>query len=329
MLKIGAALLLVAWAGSVRAQRPELAIDEKGTGKVGFFRADGTLIKEVPVSLHPHEMSFSADGRYLFTTDNGVMLMTENAQGTNTISMVDVREMRKVATIDLGKYRRPHGIDFDSATGHVLVTTELPSALLAIDPEKRAVIDQYDVKGGAPHMVRIAPDHRTAWITCTDTNSVSVLDLQSRQVQVIPVGKRPQGIEFAPDHKRIYVANSDDEIVTVIDTASRKVVGNIRMGPAHSGPVRVVVSPDNSTAIAALWRGNAISFADTRTLKEEKVIPIDGPPVSMTLSRDGREAYCSIQEMDMVLVISLSERRIVRSFKTPPGSGPDPVLFVR
>jgi hypothetical protein len=61
-------------------------------------------------------------------------------------------------------------------------------------------------------------------------------------------------------------------------------------------------------------------------MKEEKVIPLPGSPVSMTLAADGKSAYCSIQDLDTVLEISLLERKILRSFKTPPHSGPDPVM---
>lgn len=307
----------------------ELVIVEKGTGKVGFYTTAGKLLSEVPVGGHPHELAISADGRYGFTTDNGVMLMTEKTEGGNSITMVDLKQRTKVAAIDLGKYRRPHGIDFDPASGHVLVTTELPSALLVVDPAKKAVVDMYDVQGKAPHMVVLGPDHRTAWVTCTDTNNLAAVDLRDRSVRLLPMAGRPQGLVLSADHKRIYVANSGGNSVTVVDAAAMKVLGEIRMGGAHSGPVRVAISPDGKTAIGALQLDHAISFADTTTMKEEKVIPLPGSPVSMTLSADGKLAYCSIQDMDMVYVVSVKNRKIVRTFKTPVDAHPDPVHEIR
>jgi hypothetical protein len=53
-------------------------------------------------------------------------------------------------------------------------------------------------------------------------------------------------------------------------------------------------------------------------MTEQKTIPLPGPPVSMTLLADGKPAYCSVQDMDTVSEI-----------KTPPHSGPDPVLPIR
>lgn len=310
----------------VRAADPALAIIEKASGHVGFFDLQGHELKEVAVGAHPHEMTFSSDGKYLFTTDNGVMIMTEKSQGENTVSIVDVPRETKAGVIDLGEHRRPHGIDFDPSTGHVLVTTELPSALLILDPAKRTVLDVYDVKGRAPHMVRLAPDRRTAFVTCTDTSTLSIVDLKTRQVIVVPVGARPQGIVFSPDYKRAYIANSDGHTITVVDVTAKKVIGDIPVGGSHSGPVRVAISPDGKTAISALQLDHAISFADTAAMKEEKTIPLPGSPVSMTLSADGKSAYCSIQDLDQVFEISIANRSILRSFKTPPHSGPDPVL---
>ncbi len=306
--------------------RPTLVAVEKASGKIGFFTASGKLVSEVEIGGHPHEMAISSDGRYLFTTDNGVMLMTEKTDGGNSSSIVDLVERKKVGVIDLGPHRRPHGIDFDPSTGHVLVTTELPSKLLILDPARKAVVDTYDIGGKAPHMVRLAPDHRTAWISCTDTGTVTALDLQTRAFEQILVGARPQGIEFSPDFRRLYVANSDGYSVTVIDTTTKKVVGEIPLGSAHSGPVRVIPSRDGKVVIAALQPDHAIAFADASTLKQTKILPLPGPPVSMTLSADGKLAYCSVQDLDTVFVVSLARRTILRSFKTPPHSGPDPVL---
>jgi YVTN family beta-propeller protein len=313
------------WALAVTLQAGTLVVVEKGAGAVGFYSDAGKVLREVAVGGHPHELAVSADGRYGFTSDNGVMLMTEKTAGGNSVSIVDLKARKKVGVIDLGKHRRPHGIDFDTATGHVLVTTELPSALLVLDVAKRAVVGEYDIQGRAPHMVVLGPDHRTAWITCTDTGNLAVVDLVTHAVELIPVGARPQGLVLSPDFRRVYVANSDGYSVTVVDAGTRKVLGEIPMGGKHSGPVRVAISRDGKTAIGALQLDHAISFANTETMKEEATISLPGSPVSMSLSKDGLLAYCSIQDMDTVYVVSVAERKVLRTFRTPKDAHPDPV----
>jgi hypothetical protein len=90
--------------------------------------------------------------------------------------------------------------------------------------------------------------------------------------------------------------------------------------------VRVAVTPDGRTLLAALQLKNAEQFADSGAMKAGKELPLPGPPVSMTLSADGRTAYSAVLQQDTIFIISVPEQRILRSFKTPPGSGPDPVL---
>jgi hypothetical protein len=71
---------------------------------------------------------------------------------------------------------------------------------------------------------------------------------------------------------------------------------------------------------------NRVQFVDAATMKAGTELGLPGPPVSMTLSADGRTAYSAVLQQDTIFVISVPEQRILRSFKTPPGSGPDPVL---
>jgi YVTN family beta-propeller protein len=308
------------------AVKPSYVAVEKVSSHVGFYDADGKCLKEVKVGEHPHEMVFSPDGRYLYTTDNGVLWMTEKAQGNNTVSIVDTQSETNAGTIDLGKYRRPHGIDIDPQTGNLLVTTELPSALLSIDPRAKKVLKAYDVKGQAPHIVRLLPDRVWAFTSNTDTGTVSAVNLQTSEVKVIPVGKRPQGAAFSPDYRRLYVTNLDSDSISVIDTAAKTKIADI---PTGKGPVRIAVTPDGNTVVYALQPGKAVGFANTKTMKEEAQVALTGEPVSLNFTADRKYALSSVQSQDKVFVIPLATRKIERVIQTPAGSGPDPYVPMR
>src|SRR5689334_8963208 len=107
-------------------QEADLAVVQKVAGTVGFYTKDGKLIGTVKVGDHPHEAVLSPDKRLLYVTDNGILWMTYKGEGGNTISIVDVRARKKVGVIDLGTSRRPHGIDVDPKTVHIVATTENP-----------------------------------------------------------------------------------------------------------------------------------------------------------------------------------------------------------
>ena len=67
-----------------------------------------------------------------------------------------------------------------------------------------------------------------------------------------------------------------------------------------------------------------MAFADIESRTEVKRIPLAGRPVSISLSRDGRLAYSSVQEEDKIYVISIPERKIAGVYDTPKGTGPRP-----
>jgi YVTN family beta-propeller protein len=241
-------LLLATIASGAADVKPGYVAVEKASGHVGFFDRGGKILMEVKIGGHPHEMTFSPDGRYLYTTDNGMLWMTDTGQRSNTVS-IDTRTRSLVGTIDLDKYRRPHGIDVDPKIGKLVVTTELPSMLLMIDPRARRIVKEYDIKGKAPHLVKLANDRVWAYTSNTDTGTVSAVDLETGEVQVIPIGERPQGMAFSPDNRRLYVTNLNSDSISVIDTQSKTRIGEI---PTGKGPVRIRVTPDGKTLVYAL-----------------------------------------------------------------------------
>ncbi len=88
------------------------------------------------------------------------------------------------------------------------------------------------------------------------------------------------------------------------------------------------VTPDSSTAVYALYHERAVGFADLNTGKEVKVVPLNGQPVSLDLSHDGRSAFVSAQDRGSVCVLSVADRKVIHAIKTPEGDRPDRVLVV-
>lgn len=302
---------------------PAFAVVEKAAGFVGFYSAAGTRAGEVKVGDFPHEAALSRDGRFLYVTDNGVLWMTDAGDGANTVSIVDVRAMRKAGEIGLGRFRRPHGLAWDATGTRLLVTTELPSALLLVDAAARKVIRDYDVQGKSPHMVTAAGER--AFVSNVDTAAVAVVVLATGAVTLIPTAARPQGSVLAPD-SRLYVVNTGAARITIIDTGSLRVVGTIATG---NGPGRIALTPDGKTLVYNLQNDLAVGFADASSGKQAATLPIGGRSLSLTMSPDGKTAFAGVQDQDRVVVISVPERKIVREFRTPKGAGPDPVTPLR
>src|SRR5262249_20931858 len=138
-------VLLLASLHAAAAEAPHIAVIEKVAGSAGFYSETGKELAQVKVGPFPHEAVLSPDGRYLYVSCNGVLWMTEDSIGNNTIAVVDVRAMKKLHDIQLGKFHRPHGIAFAGA--NLLATTERPFGVVLVDPAARKVVRDYDVKG--------------------------------------------------------------------------------------------------------------------------------------------------------------------------------------
>jgi YVTN family beta-propeller protein len=289
-------------------ERPALAVVEKVAGFVGFYDADGRRVGAVKVGSFPHEAVLSADGRELYVSDNGVLWMTEEGEGGNTISVVDARAMKRVAVIDLGRFRRPHGLALDPRSGRLLVTTERPHGLLMIDAARRELLRDYDVKGKSPHMVTLGPGAEWAFVSNADTNNVAAVHLESGRVKLIPTGGRPQGGVLAPDGTRLYVVNGGGDAVTIIDPRSQEAVGSF---PTGKGPGRIAITPEGTTLVYNLQGDLSVGFADVATARQVAVLPLGGRSLSLTMTRDGRRAFAGVQDQDKIFVISVPRREVL------------------
>jgi YVTN family beta-propeller protein len=292
---------------------------------LGFYAADGEHVTTVPVGKNPHEMILSADGRTVYVTDYGELGAEAEGEGGNTVSIIDIPSMEKVGEVVLGEFRRPHGIDLDQ-TGRLAVSTERPNRLLIIDPVSREVVSDFDTQGEASHMVSLSPDGRTAYVSNISSENVSVIDLESGSVELVPVGKRPEGSAMTRNGKTLYVANRESHMIAVIDTEKKEVVREI---PTGKGPGRVRLTSDESTLVYCLVHDHQVGFADVASGQEVGTVDVEGAPVSLLMSHDGSMALTAVQGEDTVYVVSVAERKIVRQFMTAEGMGPDPVLEIQ
>jgi YVTN family beta-propeller protein len=318
--RLAIALSLASALGA--ADKPYLAVVEKVAGAVSFYTEDGRALGRVRVGAFPHEAAISRDGRLLYVSNNGVLWMTDDAMGGNTVSVVDTQAMKKLYDIDLGRFHRPHGISLLPSSSHLLATTERPFGLVQIDPAARKVVRDYDVKGKGSHMVFPTAAGDWAFVSNSDSDSLAAIDLRSGRVNLINAGAHPQGAVFSPGGDRLYVTAMNDNQITIVDPKTQSVTGKI---PTGKGPARVALTPDGKTLVYNLTEPG-VGFADVSAAKQTGFIPLPGRPLSLTMTRDGRRAFAGVQDLDKVFVLSVANRKIERVIELPKGSGPDPAI---
>jgi DNA-binding beta-propeller fold protein YncE len=306
------------------AAEPLLVVSQKASKSIGWYKLDGELVAEAAVSDHPHEIVLSPDKKRLYVADNGVMQIEYEGEGGNKVSIIDVDAKEKVGEVDLGEYRRPHGIDL-CANGVLLVTSELPDQLLVIDLEQRAVVRTFDTGGETPHIVHCSQDSTQAYASNSRSGTVARIDIETGERELLETGARPEGSCFSPDHASLYVTHRDGNKIVAIDTADWSVTGEFSV-PGQ--PVRCGVGSDGRTIAYGLFNGAAVGFADLRTMQEVGRVATAGPTTSLEMSEDGQTALACAQDEDVCYLFSMAERSITKTVHVKPGSGPDPLLLI-
>ncbi len=302
-----------------------LMVVEKKASQIGFYTSAGKRVAGVAVGETPHEMVISADGKFAYVSDNGVLWMDYDGPGGNTVSVIDIPARKRVGVLPLGKFHRPHGIGLDPTSSRAFVTSENPDRIVLVDLDALAVIRDFDNGGGDPHMVTFDSRGEWGYVSNTATGTVGAVNSASGELTLIQVGKGPQGSLLSRDGSKLWVTCRDDNRIDIIDTATKKVTGSIATG---KGVNRVVATPGERLLVYSVQLGESVGIADVATGRQIANIKLGGPPLSISLSRDGKYAFAGVQDSDQIWVVSVAEQKVVQVIDTPKDAGPDPVLEI-
>ncbi len=203
-------------------------------------------------------------------------------------------------------------------------------------------------KGGKrviPNQITFSQDGKTLLVALSGKNQLGAVDLQSKSLRTLDVGKFPYGVAVAGN--RAYVTNwagrvprKDDYTVSsgwnspfknerivgdaktgasasgtisVVDLASWRVVAEIAVG-LH--PNAILASRDGSRLFVANANDDNVSVIDTKTNRVVETIPIllEGglpqgtSPDALALSPDGKTLYVAASAMNAVAVVKLGEK---------------------
>jgi YVTN family beta-propeller protein len=325
---LGAWLVAAATADVVAEEKPTtLLLAHKWDDSVGFYDAvTGKPQVVVPIGRRPHELALSHDGTRAYVTLYGLDLYTERVEGGRAVAVVDVPNRAKLGEIELGKYRRPHGIEVGPKSGLLYVTCDHPAALLVLDPAKSAVaaaIELSDPKSLC-HMVTLSHDESTAYVANCGTSDVAVIDLVARrEMKRIPVGGIPMGMVLSHDGKRLWATTRTANALAQIDTAARTID---RMIEIVGQPVRAAITPDGRHVLTSLIDPGEVAVVDAATGTLLRRIPIGKRVEGLTVDRDGKYGYASAQADDKVVRFSLATWQPVLEIGTKPR--PDPLVVL-
>ena len=272
-------------------------------------------LAKVVVGVNGHEVAVSPDSRFAYVPIYGNSGVGKPGTDGTTIDIVDLRDRKLAATIDLGKPLRPHRAEF-GPDGLLYVTAELDKAVDVVDPATRKMIAQIPTGAIESHMIVISPDGTRAYTANVAAGSVSVLDLKKRAlVTVVPVAKIVQRISISADGKRVFTHDQDTPRIAVIDTTTNKVASWISVPSTvySSSP-----TADGRKLLASSPSGK-IFVIDLASAKLEESFDI--PPASgeLLLTPDGKFAFVSCPAAGTIEVLDVRGRKLLEPIKLTAG----------
>lgn len=308
-----------------------LLVVDKANEKLIIMDLDnGTAVANIPTGRGPHEVAVSFDGKSAVVSNYG------DKEPNNSLSVIDVVNKTSTKTIDLGNYKRPHGLEFIN-DNEVLVTSEATQTLVKVDIKSGKISEVARTNQTHSHMVTYSKTDGCAYVANISAGTVSVIDVsENRLVQQITLKAGIEGLDVSPDGKELWVANRNDSTVAIVNTKTFKQEATLM---AHQIAFRVKFVPGGQYAVVSNGMSGNLSVYDVKKrvlLKDVdffnlnngvenvgKVRDKENPPipVGVAMNGNGKYVYVANANYGLIAVVDTKDWKVVQALKC--GGAPD------
>lgn len=339
---VGIFLLFALIISIVLVRRPSYTISTNGklyivnklSSSISIFDLEkGKELKEIPISVEPHEITTMTDQKRVVVTNYG----SPNMEGKSiTIINTTTNEIEK--EIDLGESLKPHGITNFPESDNVGVVTDISNELLVVNVETGVVEKKIPTQQKFSHLLVLHPKKPLAYASNINSNSVSVINLESNKViKIIPCGLGAEGIDITPDGSEIWVSNNDESTIHIISTDNHQSIDNLK---TDQNPSRLKFSIDGNHCLVTNAGGGTISVYNRNNRTHIKTISIPGKrnllervfyntprPVGIIMHPNGLYSFVANSNANKIEVVDMKTFTLVSTIGT--GEIPDGLAIVK
>ncbi|MCF6402538.1 choice-of-anchor I family protein [Chitinophaga filiformis] len=147
------------------------ALDKQQPGKVTVYNTSNYQeIKTIATGSLPDMVTFSPDGNYILTANEGEPDATYTNDPIGSVSVISVKDNYSVVTIDFSSFASQQ-----AALQQRGLRVFGPNASFAQDME--------------PEYITVSPDSKTAWVTLQENNAIGKIDLTTKTAtDIFPLG---------------------------------------------------------------------------------------------------------------------------------------------
>lgn len=147
------------------------SLNKQENGKVAVFNtSDYSLVKSVTVGALPDMVTYSPDGKYILSANEGEPNSSYTVDPLGTVSIISVKDNYSVSTLDFSSFASQES--FLKSKG---LRVYGPNASFAQDME--------------PEYITVSEDSRTAWVTLQENNAVAKINILTNTItDIFPLG---------------------------------------------------------------------------------------------------------------------------------------------
>jgi YVTN family beta-propeller protein len=168
-----------------------------------------------------------------------------------------------------------------------------------------------------------------AYVSNTDSDTVSVVDLSSRTVLGVPlpVGTEPRGSALDPAGSFLYVPNRFSNNVSIISTITDSVVSTVAV--TGQEPYNLAVMPDGASVYVVCKGSGTVSVIDAGSRMEVDSVQLPGSkkgspsPEGIAITPDSTKVYIVDRGLDLVYVVSTATNQIIAGPLPAPSAARD------
>ena len=225
---------------------------DRGCARVSIYRcSDEALLGRVRVGDHPNGLAYDPVRHHLFVFNIG------DPPGVKcTVSVVEVDEMRVIATIPLPG--RPRWAVYDPDTENIYANVQTPAQIVVLSAMDLQITRAFNVPVAGPHGLVIAGERL---FCAADGEALVALHRDTGAVLgSVALPGEPDVVMHDPALARLYVAIGSPGVVSVIDDHRLETVQTVS---TESGAHTIGWNPDTCTLYAFLPQsGGAAVFVE-------------------------------------------------------------------
>ncbi len=271
----------------------------------------GRVLARLPLSVEPHGVATSGDGRRVVAADltKGDALEVVEAPGGASLGRV---------TVGKGGHHLASSPD-----GRRLAVTRSEAGRLAlVDLETLRVVTDVETGAGANYAL-FAPGGETVYVSNMEAGDVAVVEVATGRVtRRLPAAETPGHMALSAEGRRLYVASEQSGTLVAIDPVRGEVLGRVRVGNEPHG---VALDPDGTQVYVSSHEDGTLSAVDAATLRVVRTVRVGDGPEHVEVTPGGRWVVVSRPEAGELVVLEAGSLAAVRTIAV--GEEPHQIAF--